>query len=892
MQSAHAASPKPVSVLLIDNNPADIRLFEDLIPNLRIDSVACLADGLDYLTLNQPDVVLLELDLPDSQGVDGVRRLRSRAPGTAIIALSRSGSEDTGIQAIHHGAQDYLAKDHLDRQDLRRTIRHALERQQSQAALSESEACFRIMFERAAVGLAYVDVDGYFTVVNQCLCDILGYSPPELVRKRVADIIYAENLEKDQTIANRLLTGEMEDSTWETRSVRKDGSIIWADLAVTLVRTETGEPQHFVMVVQDITDRKETEQARLYLAAIVESSEDVIMGKTLDGIITSWNVAAERIYGWTADEIIGRSVLVLFPPGADEEYRHIMGKIGRGESVSQLETKRVRKDGKLIDIALTISPIKDMDGQIIGASTIARDITALKWAQAAREESEQRLRQLTDNIDEVLWLRDVHTGQMLYVSAAFADVWGVARDRLYEQPYSFVEYIHPEDRDRVLEALQQHAEGDFQEEYRIIRPDGDMRWIRAHTLPILNDAGEVYRVAGIAEDITDYKQLVLAEQEQRALAEALRDIANALNSTVDMAEISDRLLTNLKHVVPHDVAEIMLIDGEQAQIVRSRGYASHGLKQDRESPDIVVSETPTLRYMRQTQKPLIIPDVAQTSKGQMLEAFPALFGRSYAGVPIATKDQVLGFINLGSLIPYFFTPIHADRLQAFAEQAAIAIQNARLHEETKELAAHYERQRLARDLHDAMSQTLFAVTITTETLMRQAEQDPASIVPMLAELHQLARGALAETRAVLLELRPESLTDISLESLLEQLRDAVLARKQLRISLELDHTETLDPELKLVLYRIAQEALNNVVKHAQASQVNIRFTQDSAGASFEIRDDGVGFDPDSRSPSSMGLNIMRERAEGVGATLHIRSASSAGTQITVRWENVARKASS
>jgi signal transduction histidine kinase len=261
-------------------------------------------------------------------------------------------------------------------------------------------------------------------------------------------------------------------------------------------------------------------------------------------------------------------------------------------------------------------------------------------------------------------------------------------------------------------------------------------------------------------------------------------------------------------------------------------------------------------------------------------------------VPIATKDQVLGFINLGSLIPYFFTPIHADRLQAFAEQAAIAIQNARLHEETKELAAHYERQRLARDLHDAMSQTLFAVTITTETLMRQAEQDPASIVPKLAELHQLARGALAETRAVLLELRPESLTDISLESLLEQLRDAVLARKQLRISLELDHTETLDPELKLVLYRIAQEALNNIVKHAQASQVNIRLTQDSAGATFEIRDDGVGFDPDSRSPSSMGLNIMRERAEGVGATLNIRSASSAGTQITVRWENVARKASS
>src|SRR5690606_39419352 len=98
---------------------------------------------------------------------------------------------------------------------------------------------------------------------------------------------------------------------------------------------------------------------------------------------------------------------------------------------------------------------------------------------------------------------------------------------------------------------------------------------------------------------------------------------------------------------------------------------------------------------------------------------PAVFWRSYAGVPIAAKGEVIGFINLGSLIPYFFTPIHADRLQAFAEQAAIAIQNARLHAETRELAAHHERQRLARDLHDAVSQTLFAVTISTETLMRQ-----------------------------------------------------------------------------------------------------------------------------------------------------------------------------
>ena len=890
MYSAYAVSNQSITVLLIEDNPADARLIQELLPEIQIEVAARLADGLDYLLRVQPDVILLDLYLPDSEGIDSIRRLRSQIPSAAIVVLTRFENENIGIQAVHEGAQDYLVKGQLDSQTLQRAIRYALERQQAEAALRESERRFRVMFEQVAVGLAYVEIDGLFRLANQRLCDMLGYSHEELLHMTFADVTYAEDLDEDLENVNRLLSGEQQAYTLEKRYIRKDGSLVWASLTATLVRTETGEPQYFLAVVQDITDRKEAEEAKRYLAAIVENSEDGIVGKTLDGTITSWNAAAERIYGWTADEAIGQPISLLFPPDSEEEYRYIMGKIRQGDPILRFETKRVRKDGKLLDIGLTVSPIRDDDGHVIGASAIERDITTLKWAQTARRESEQRLRQLTDNIDEVLWLRDVQTGQMLYVSAAFTSVWGVPRERLYEQPDAFVEYVHPDDRDHVLEAVQQHNKGDFNAEYRIVRPDGQVRWIRAHTLSIENEAGDVYRVAGIAEDITSYKGLVLAEQEQRALAEALRDTANALNSTVDMAEILDRLLSNLERVVPHDAVEIMLIDGDHAQIVRSRGYANRGLQEDLEMLDLVVSQTPNLRYMRQTQKPLIIPDVTQPSEEYALKSSPALFWRSYAGVPIAAKNEVIGFINLGSVIPYFFTPIHADRLQAFAEQAAIAIQNARLHEETKELAAHHERQRLARDLHDAVSQTLFAATIMTETMSRQWERDPVSIGPKLGELHQLARGALAETRAVLLELRPESLADIGLESLLEQLREAVLARKHLRILLQLDQTETLSPELKLVLYRIAQEALNNIMKHAQASQVEIRLSQLGPNSTFEIRDDGIGFDPTELKPTCMGLNIMRERAASVGATVDIHSTPGEGTQIVVKWENSAGKA--
>lgn len=890
MPSVYAVSNQSITVLLIEDNPADARLMQELLPELQLETAPRLADGLDYLARQRPDVILLDLYLPDSQGVETVRRLRSTAPDVPIVVITRFENQDMGIQSIHNGAQDYLVKGEIDSRTLQRSIRYALERQRSEVALRESEERFRVMFEQAAVGMAYVEIDGRLRLVNQRLGDMLDYTRQELLNLSFADITYTDDLEEDWANVNRLLTGEQHDYTMEKRYVRKDGRIVWGSLTVTLIRTETGDPKYFLAVVQDVTDRKKAEEAKSYLAAIVESSEDGIIGKGLDGIINSWNSAAERIYGWTAEEAVGQSIAILYPPNTDDEFHYIRTTIRAGESISRLETKRLRKDGRLLDIALSIAPIKNAAGDIIGASTIERDITTLKWAQAAQQESEQRLRQLTDNIDEVLWLQDAGSGQMLYISAACTRIWGITRDRLYEQPYAFIDHIHSDDRDRVLAAIQEHRMGNFNEEFRIMHPDDHERWIRAHTSSIQTEAGEVYRIAGIAEDITEYKHLVLVEKEQRTLAEALRDIANALNSTVDIAEILDRLLTNLGRVVQHDAAEIMLISGDQAKIVRSRGYASRGLQEELEALDFVVSETPNLLYMAQNQKPLIIPDVEQTSDDRSLKQSPALFWRSYAGVPISTQGEVLGFINLGSLTPYFFTPIHADRLQAFAEQAAIALNNARLHENTRELAAHHERQRLARDLHDAVSQTLFAATILTEALQRQWERNPTSIGPKLADLHQLTRGALAETRAVLLELRPESLVEISFKNLLEQLIEAIQSRKQLQILLELDHTEDLAADLKLVLYRITQEALNNIVKHAQASEVRICLDGDRVGLNLSIRDNGIGFDMAAVQPTSMGLNIMHERAASVGATIEINSAVGQGTQIAVTWENLTGKA--
>ncbi|MDH4209069.1 MAG: sensor histidine kinase, partial [Anaerolineae bacterium] len=226
-----------------------------------------------------------------------------------------------------------------------------------------------------------------------------------------------------------------------------------------------------------------------------------------------------------------------------------------------------------------------------------------------------------------------------------------------------------------------------------------------------------------------------------------------------------------------------------------------------------------------------------------------------------------------------------------AHQAAIAIENARLYEQAQHAAALEERGRLARELHDAVTQTLFSASLIGEVLPTLWESDPAEGRELLGELRQLTRGALAEMRTLLLELRPTALAESNIQDLLGQLGEAVTGRSGVPVSVEVEGEPLLPPEVHVALYRIAQEALNNVVKHAHATEVSVLLRcgapsgDNQAGysrtARLEVRDNGRGFDPGSLPADRLGLGIIHERAEAIGATLEIRTGPGAGTTIVV-----------
>lgn len=207
-------------------------------------------------------------------------------------------------------------------------------------------------------------------------------------------------------------------------------------------------------------------------------------------------------------------------------------------------------------------------------------------------------------------------------------------------------------------------------------------------------------------------------------------------------------------------------------------------------------------------------------------------------------------------------------------------------EKAQKLAASEERQRLARELHDSVSQSLFTATVMSESALRQWDANPTKAHDLLGQLTQITHTALAEMRLLLVELRPASLAQQNLSTLIEQLSTSIESRTNMRIITELDEIAKLDPEVQVALYRIIQEALNNVTKHAQARQVRVRLAKTDHQIALTISDDGKGFDLNNIEPSSLGVGIMRERAESIEASFEIESKRGSGTQIRVLLKNL------
>jgi signal transduction histidine kinase len=255
--------------------------------------------------------------------------------------------------------------------------------------------------------------------------------------------------------------------------------------------------------------------------------------------------------------------------------------------------------------------------------------------------------------------------------------------------------------------------------------------------------------------------------------------------------------------------------------------------------------------------------------------------RAWIGVPLALKDRVIGMLMLSHRQPAHYTERHASLVGAISSQVAVAIENARLYEQAQQLAAVEERQRLARELHDSVSQALYGIALSATAAQTLMGQEPTPARVRVDFVMSQAQAAMAEMRALIFELRPESLAEEGLVVALLKQADALAARYGLRVATELAEEPVLSLPEKEAFYRIAQEALHNVVKHAQATEVVLRLTSGTDSTVLEIGDNGVGFDASRRFPGHMGLVSFAERAASIGGQVEVDSRPGAGTRVRV-----------
>lgn len=393
--------------------------------------------------------------------------------------------------------------------------------------------------------------------------------------------------------------------------------------------------------------------------------------------------------------------------------------------------------------------------------------------------------------------------------------------------------------------------------------------------------------------VRDVSKRIGAEQllQQRVEAHTheqatLLEISHTLASTLEFHP--DLILKQLREIVEYTHGALFGSEGSTLVSLALRGTP----QLEQSSPLYVqLPDAETLDMLFNGHRPVRVDDASSNNpEAQFLRslidngAAVLLEGmQSWIWAPLAVKSRMIGGVVVAHEKKNFFTPHHADLALSVANQAAITMINAELYADAQTLAVLKERQRLARNLHDAVNQSLFSAGLIAEVLPRLWEVDQEEARRSLEDLRRLTRGALAEMRALLAELRPSTLTDADLGDLLRLLANAFTGRTNIKAKVTVIGKGALLNELQVAVYRVCQEALNNVAKHAGANLVKINLKYEDNEVELSIRDDGRGFDPKQTTSGHYGLSMMHERAEAVGAKLIITSLPGRGTDLTMRW---------
>lgn len=742
--------------------------------------------------------------------------------------------------------------------------------------------------------------------------------------KSFLDAVYPEDRVRVLDAMEQQGRGEPTDT--EYRIIRTDGSVRWIRDRGFPIKDGSGKVYRVAGVAEDITERRQAEQAlretNETLRALIHASPLAIFALDSEGKVKMWNPAAERLFGWREHEIFNQRFPIL-PVDQDEELDLLQKRVCEGKGFTGLETCHSRKDGSSVDISISVAPLPGSEPMMTGIVAVVADISDRKKTEEALRKSEERFHLATRATNDAVWDWNLATNA-LWWNENLQTLFGYRSEEIEPGIESWTNRIHPDDKERVVSGIHNAIAGGDQlwsGEYRFRRGDGSYATVLDRGYIVRDAAGAPVRMIGAMMDITERKH---AEEALRIKTDQLAAVTDAMTAYLDnrdWRETSSLLLRSALHqteseygfigvVVEGPAFRILAIEGIDVGPIKSRPFYMEALRMDGEQEYLELHQFDNLfGKVIQSGKVVLSNDAAVDPRsGGIPPGHPSM--RNFLGVPIIRENKVVGMIGIANC-PKGYSGTEQAGLEILSHATGILYDNYRRREREmalenqqksveKELRrsqeqlrnlssrlhsmVEEERTRISREIHDELGQLLTILKMELSWLKKRLPKKEALLRDRTKSMAKLVDTTVQTLRKISTELRPGVLDDLGLTAAIEWQVQEFQSRTGMRCHFTVRPEEILlDPDRSTAVFRIFQETLTNIVRHANADEVAILLEKTEDGLTLEVKDNGRGITQTQITNSkSLGLLGIRERALLWGGTVQISGVPGKGTIITVQ----------
>ncbi len=771
------------------------------------------------------------------------------------------------------------------------------DRKQTEEAL---ETQVRVL-ESMAEGVVVTNNKGIIVFTNPAFDAMFGYQPGELVGKHAStlnDFPPEENVKIVREILRELKTR----GAWfgEFFNRRKDGSSFLTSANVSIL--EVAGKKLYISVQEDITERKRAEaalkEANDRLRALIQASPLAIIGLDNDGRVMSWNQAAERLFGWSAKEILGQPL-----PTVPEEEREQLQKTIRqsltGEGFVALETRRRKRDGSLVEVRLNSAPIRDARGEVQGSVRILEDFTERKRTEEALARSQAEFEAIFNSISEAITFANLQR-QVVMVNPAFKTIFGYDPEEAVGQSTAifYADQADYEEQGKIR--YRPDAQGSpyvFEVEYR--RKDGSTFPAETMGTQVRDAQGNILGFVGVHRDVTERKRLDQALRESRDDLNRAQAVAHTGSWRLDVrkkeltwSDESYRIFGILQGTPLTYETFLGAVHPEDREYVdREWTAALKGEPYDIEHR-IVVGDT--LKWVRERA------ELEFDKEGRLLGGFGTCQDitqrkRAEDALQRARDELELQVQERTAELQFTVRQLKAEIEERLQAEEKLRNSERKLRRLSTQLltAQEDERKRLAGELHDELGHALLTWKLQLQLVEKNLLPEQKILSEELHAILAYINEVIDNVRRLYLDLSPGDLEDLGLTSALRSLVSNFSRMNNLEVSMELDDTNQLFPRpAQIIIYRVIQEILTNIGKHANAKALSITVRKEKNSVFFDIEDNGKGFDVEqvpATQDKGLGLMAMDERVKMLGGSLEIWSQKNLGTRLsftlpTRKWE--------